>query len=439
MKFRHLVAALGCALVLAACGGGSSGPSRCEGDDAKAWLCSYMAEWYFWYATAPTPAPADAATLDDYFNALLFQGDATFPADRYSNYESTESFNRFFGDGETLGYGLSVAGLEVEGRPELPLRVRYIEPRSAAAAQGLQRGDEIVLINGVAASSYIASNDFALLSPTTAGEALNLRVRNGAGERDLTLFASVFALTPVPTSAIVTSPLGRRMGYVLVKDMINQVNAPLETVFAGFRAQGVDELVLDLRYNGGGLVSVGATVASYIGGARSNGQDYARLLYNDQRAAANNQTYRFSNPASALGLTRVYVLTGPRTCSASEQVINGLSPFVSVVQIGDTSCGKPVGFLPTPFEGNTYSVVNFESVNQLNQGRYFDGLAPTCSVADDLDQALGSAAEGLLAAALQHADTGACPLFMRRAQPLAARTGGRRLVEPGERQGMFAR
>jgi hypothetical protein len=437
MKIRHVVAMVCSALVLAACGGGSSG--RCDGSDDKSWLCGYMAEWYFWYATSPTPEPAAYATLDSYFDALLFPGDATFPADSYSYYESTASFNQFFGDGESLGYGLFVAGLEVEGRPDLPLRVRYIEPRSDAAFKGLQRGEQILTINGVPASTYIADNDFSVLTPAVSGETLALVVRGAGGDRSVTLVANVYALTPVSIYGVVTSPGGRRMGYVLVKDMISQVNAPIETAFAQFRAQGVQEAVLDLRYNGGGLVSVGATLASYVGGARSSGQDYARLLYNDQRAAINNQAFRFTNPISALGLSRVYVLTGARTCSASEQVINGLRPFVNVVQIGDTSCGKPVGFLPKPYNGNTYSVVNFESVNQLNQGRYFDGLAPNCSVADDLGHALGSPTEGLLAAAMQHADTGACPAVGRRAQPLAARGTGRRLVEPGERQGMFAR
>lgn len=439
MKIRSWFALLGSALVLAACGGGSS---ECDTSTEKGWLQCHMAEWYFWYAVAPRPDPAAYADLASFFDASLYGGDAVFPADRWSYYESTESFNRFFGDGQNLGYGLSVAGLEVEGRPDLPLRVRYVEPLSDAAAKGLLRGEQIVSINGVPASTYIADNDFSVLVPDVAGRTLDLVVRSSAGDRAVTLTATVHALTPVTGATVLTSPGGRRVGYVHVKDMINQVNAPLDAAFAAFRAQGVADVVLDLRYNGGGLVSVGRTVASYVGGDRSAGRDYVRLLYNDQRAPFNNQTFSFENPAAAADLARVYVLTGPRTCSASEQVINGLRPFVNVVQIGDVTCGKPVGFLPQSNAGNTFSVVAFESVNQNNQGRYWDGLVPTCSVADDLDHPLGSAAEGLVAAALQHADTGACPALARRAQPLAARGEGvpkKRLAEPGERQGMYAR
>jgi hypothetical protein len=439
MKIRSWLALLGSALVLAACGGGSP---ECDRSTEKGWLQCHMAEWYFWYQVAPQPDPAAYADLEGFFKASLFQGNATFPADRWSYYESTESFNRFFGDGQNLGYGLSVAGLEVQGRPDLPLRVRYVEPLSDAAAKGLLRGEQIVSINGVPASTYIANDDFSVLVPTTAGQTLDLVVRGNGGDRAVTLTATVHALTPVTGATVLTTPAGRRVGYVHVKDMINQVKSPLDAAFASFRAQGARDVVLDLRYNGGGLVSVGRTVASYVGGDRTAGRDYVRLLYNDQRAMFNNQTFAFENPAAAADLTRVYVLTGPRTCSASEQVINGLAPFVTVVQIGDTTCGKPVGFLPQSNAGNTFSVVAFESVNQNNEGRYWDGLVPICSVADDLDHALGSPAEGLLAAALQHADTGACPPGARRAQPLAARGEGvarKRLAEPGERQGMVAR
>ena len=435
--------------LLVACGGGSSDnpvppPLTCDVADQKAWLGDYFNEWYFWYKLSPTPDPALYPTLDGYFNALLYGGDASFPSDRYSYYQSTESFNLFYGDGKTLGYGLFVAGVEVEGQPEQPLRVRYIEPKSDAAAQGLVRGDEIVSVNGRPASELIAANDYAILSPAAEGEQLNLVVRGVSGERSLALTAEIYTLTPVSGASVVTTPAGRPMGYVMVKDMIDQALPPLATAFAQFKAQGVQDVVLDLRYNGGGRVAVGRSVASYVNGPLTSGNVYAQLLYNDKRAATNNQSFRFEDPkdpeglSAALGLARVYVLTGPRTCSASEQVINGLRPFVDVVTVGDTTCGKPVGFLPSSQCGNTYSVVNFESVNAANAGRYFDGFGPTCAAADDLSQPLGAPEEGLLAVARQHADTGSCPVGAQRERPQMRRLPGARTTEPGDRQGMIA-
>lgn len=434
--------------VLAGCGGGGDGGSNSDGGpfsctvtDQKTWLRSYFNDWYFWYRLSPSPDPAVYATTADYFEALMYTGtDPSFPADRWSGYESTVSFNRFYGDGQTLGYGVSVAGLEVTGLPSQPLYVRYVEPLSPAAGAGIVRGDRVMSINGRSAADLIAADDFGVLSPTAAGQTITLVLRDALGDRTVSVSAAIFALSPVPRAQVVTTAGGRKLGYVVVKDMISQAGTPLANAFASFRSQGVSEAVLDLRYNGGGLVSVGGTVASHIAGNRGVGQPYAKLLYNDKQAASSNESFNFQSLANALGSAKVYVLMGRRTCSASEQVINGLRGVgVQVVAIGETTCGKPVGFLPRSDTcGTTYSIVNFESVNARNEGRYFDGFAPTCPVAEDFTKPLGASDEPLLAAARVLADGGACPAAATREQPMSLRkaTPG---AEPGERQGMIPR
>lgn len=440
-----LVVALAAGL-LSACGGGGDvvtpPPLSCSVPDQQTWLRGYMNDWYFWYASHPDPSPAGYSTVDSYFKALIYTGSvAPFPADRWSYVSSTASFNRFYSDGQTLGYGAMVAGLEVVGHPELPLHIRYIEPGSPAAAAGLLRGDQILTINGATAASVITANDFGALSPTAEGQSLSLGVRNAAGDSTVNLLSRIYALEPVTNAKVLTSAGGRKVGYLSVKDMVNQALTPVDNAFAQFKTAGVQDVVIDLRYNGGGLVSAAASIASYPNSAAA-GKTYASLLYND-RKAANNQTFRFNNYFnSALGLSRVYVLTGQRTCSASEQLINGLRPFVNVVTVGDTTCGKPVGFLPQDDGcGSTYSVVNFESVNANNEGRYFDGFNATCAVADDTSWPLGSTGEPLLATALSHADTGACPVLSSRAKPQAWRPAMQRprVVEPGDRGGMVVR
>jgi carboxyl-terminal processing protease len=443
---RPLVATL-CAALLAACGGGGDDtggnppPTSCSVDEQKATLRTYFDDWYFWYALAPNPSPAAYASVADYFDALLYTGvDPAFPKDRWSNFESTESFNRFFGDGKSLGYGVSVAGLEVTGLPDQPLYVRYIEPLSPAATAGVVRGDQVLSINGRSAAEVITADDFSALTADSAGQTLTLALRNAGGDRTLTLTAAVFTLTPVSRASVVTTPLGRKLGYVVMKDMISQSLTPLDNAFADFRAQGVSDVVLDLRYNGGGLVSVASSVAAHVGGGGASGKTFATLLYNDKRAS-NNATFRFANPASALGVSRVYVLTGRRTCSASEQVINGLRGVgIDVISIGETTCGKPVGFLPTDLNqcGTTYSVVNFESVNARNEGRYFDGFGATCAVAEDWSKPLGANDEPLLATARTLADGGACPVAAARERPMSQRKATPR-AEPGERQAMIPR
>jgi carboxyl-terminal processing protease len=439
------------AAALAACGGDSSEDSAdCSATAQKSWLGTYMNDWYFWYDLSPRPNPAGYADAQAYFDALLYTGTSRdFPdADRWSSSQSTESFNRFYGDGSTLGYGLAVAGLELDRDGTQPLYVRYVEPLSPAAAQGITRGDRVMSINGRPSSELVAADDFGALTPSNAGEPLTLVLRRNGADRNVSLTAAVFALTPVQGARVFTSSGGRRIGYLMVKDMISQVLTPLDTAFASFRAQGVQDLVLDLRYNGGGLVSVAAQVSSYVAGQRGSGLRFASLLYNNKRQS-NNQAITFSQPLQSLGVPRVFVLMGRRTCSASEQVINGLrGAGVEVVAVGETSCGKPVGFNPTSSCGRTWSAVTFESVNHRNEGRYFDGFAPTCPVPEQFTAPVGLMGDPLLAAATEAADTGLCPprtgpIAADRAQALAARTArerGTRVLNEGDgRPGMIAR
>jgi carboxyl-terminal processing protease len=442
---------------LAACGGGSDGPvgaASCSVPDEQAFLSSYFDDNYFWYRLSPKPAPASFSTTAAYFDALLYRGGdaipngggATWPSDRYSNFQSTASFNSFFGDGQTLSYGLAVAGLEAAGQANAPLYVRYLEPAGPAAQAGVVRGERIMSLNGRPASDIIIANDFSALTPNAAGDALDVVLRNTAGQdRSVRLTAATFNLTPVQNGLVVLSPVRRvPMGYVFIKDMISQAEAPLRTAMASFKTQGVQEVVLDLRYNGGGLVSTGGTVASYAAGNRGAGQTYASLLYNDKQSG-NNQTYTFGNPNAWAGFSKVYVLMGERTCSASEQVVNGLRGVgVDAVLIGDTTCGKPVGFLPRDNAcGSTYSVVNFESVNARSEGRYFDGFTPTCAVAEDFSKQIGAFDDPLLVTAAAHVDGGACPVALTRETPSARSTAGSRAryngADGGERSGMSAR
>jgi hypothetical protein len=418
-------------------------PSGCALSERQAWLGSYLDEWYFWTTLAPRPDPGAFATVGAYFQARLYMGgDARFPADRWSRSEPAESFVRFYGEGATLGYGVAVNGLEAVDDPGLPLQVRYVEPQSDAARQGVRRGDTLVSIGGRPAAEIVAANDFAALTAQQAGDRLEIVLRDAAGvERALTLAATVFRLTPVAGATVHLSPGGRRLGYLMVKDMIAQAQDGLQSAFAGLRAQGVQDLVLDLRYNGGGLVSIGALLASYVAGAPSAGRTYASLVYNDRRRA-NDQRYDFGDPPGSLGLARVFVLAGARTCSASEQVINGLrGAGVQVIVIGDVTCGKPVGSLPRDDAcGTTYSVVNFESLNARGEGRWFEGFDATCAVAEDWRVAQGAAQDPLVEAALHWADTGTCAsLGQARKQPLAAAARGRATRPAEERTDMLPR
>ena len=140
--WRARAASLAAATLLAACGGGYSdgGGLSCSVGDEKIWLRDYMNDWYYWYAISPNPSPDGYPTVDSYFNALLYTGSDTvnFPkADEWSYMTTEEAYNRTFGDGVTLGWGVAVTGVEAEGDSTRPLWVRYVDPGSPAEAAGV--------------------------------------------------------------------------------------------------------------------------------------------------------------------------------------------------------------------------------------------------------------------------------------------------------------
>lgn len=217
---------------------------------------------------------------------------------------------------------------------------------------------------------------------------------------------------------------------------------PLINAFNQLSAANVDEIIMDLRYNGGGLVWQSAQVGYMLAGTHSS-STFAELIYNDKimnSGEVENNVYSFvdteidwgkgiltDNALPTLSAKRVYVLTTDNTASSSELLINGLRGIdVEVVQIGTTTTGKPYGFSPQQNCGNMYYTIQFKSSNAKGFGDFADGFTPTakslvssnigtdekvegCVVADDLTKPLGNSSEGMLSAALNYMTTGTCP------------------------------
>lgn len=400
--------------------------------EQKKALLDYMQTAYLWSDLAPQPAPEAYNSVVQYFPALLFPGSITVPADRWSYLSDSAQYNQFFLDGQTKGYGIFVNGLE----GQLPLRIRYIEPHSPAARAGLQRGDVIASINGVSAATLLATGNFAALSPSGEGESVLLTVENASGVRTLVVTAATYALQPVATHGIFTARDGRRVGYVSLKDFIAQAEAPLEEAIGQMRAAAATDIIVDLRYNGGGRISTANKLASLIAGNAHDGKVFVRLQHNAKVRFLDTE---YTLAANTPGFSRVVILTGSRTCSASELLANGLMPYLEVVTLGSQTCGKPFGFRPVESCGKTISAVNFESFNAKGDGRYYQGMSPACSVKDDFVGPLGVPQETLTAAALERLDTGLCP-SAGPASRLNMQIQGVRpaVVEPGEFRGMRA-
>lgn len=413
MRIQPTLALLACAL-LAACGGGtdSAAPeasgypgaaARCDITGQRNWLRDYLSDQYFWSAQLRVADDA-ASDMPEYFASLL-----AFPVDRYSFAQSTSSFQQFFGDGRRTGYGYSLAW---DDAAQTVFKVRTTEPLSPVGLAGLVRGDTIVTIDGFT-SAQIATG--ALGTVTTAGVARHFVVLGATGvQRSFTVNSADYPLSPVVAARVLAAAGGVRVGYLAYQDFIDAGAAALGDAFNAFREANVTELVVDLRYNGGGSSRQARNLASMAGGSALDGQVFGQYRFNARNSDKNfSQTFTSSLaslPAAPLeGLSRVIVITSGNTASASELFINSLRPFRQVVLVGGTTYGKPYAFLPRDACGITYNAVNLEVANALGFSDYSAGFAPTCAVADDLDHALGDPLERRTAAALGYISTGACP------------------------------
>jgi carboxyl-terminal processing protease len=431
MKFDIFAISAVCALLTACGGGGSSEPAgpaiapaapkpaqltsgypsdpvSCDAPGQRAWLRDYMNDQYLWYNQQGTPDVA-ATTPAQYFDSLLF-----VPLDRYSFSQSSADFAAFFGLGQTMGYGYALAWADTA---QTVLKVRLVEPQSPIGRAGLRRGDTVVSIDGYTPEQIVNG-----LPPraTTAGVARKFVVVDAAGrQQTFNVSSAVYPLSPVLDARVLAAPNGAKVGYLAYQEFITSGADAVGAAFDRFAVEGITELVLDLRYNGGGSTTQARNLASLAAGSALNGKVFA-----DYRFSAKNADSNFTQPFNALfaarasarpstpleNLRRVFVITSGSTASASELLINGLRAFMPVVTVGSTTFGKPYGFLPRDACGITYNAVNFVTANAVGFSDYSAGFAPTCAVADDLSRQFGDPAEERTAAALHYISGGACPV-----------------------------
>jgi carboxyl-terminal processing protease len=466
-------------LVLQACGGGggsdgdsggsapptgsSSYAQQCAANNVEAasslrtasltteknWVRAYMNEAYLWRDEVPSVNASASeysgsdvgAALNAYFTALLTPAITSSGKhkDQFSFVMSTREWNALSDSGVVLGYGMEWH--LASATPPRKIRVAYVEPNSPAAAAGVQRGDTLVTADGTGADDSTAAgvdvlNEALFPSRATISHRFVL-TPNGGGTRDVTLVAGNVTKTPVLKRQVITAGDGAKVGYMVFNDHVATSEAQLIAAVEDFKTQNVSDLVLDIRYNGGGYLFIASELAYMIAGATpTSGKVFEQLRYNSLRNADTNSSdsrtpfYDTScilsngkctneKPLPTLNLRRVFVLAQEGTCSASEAIINGLRGVdVQVVLIGGTTCGKPYGFTGKDNCGYSYFPIEFVGTNNKGFGDYADGFVaagsgatgvPGCSMTDDLSRQLGDTSESMLAAALQYRSNGTCP------------------------------
>jgi len=384
-------------------------PRSCSVGDLNLWVHHSMQDYYLFHDQVDPNADAASATSPESFIQSL----RVAPNDTFSYVTDENTYTAFFSEGETMGYGWNFAR-DSDGA----LLFSLINPGSPLADAGVRRGDELLAINN------ISMNDFSMMSPDERLEIIgtNDDVRtitldiasDDSANRQVTVTRSRYSLQTVLDTQVVQQN-GVNVGYLNFYQFINTSSAELEQAFATFSASDISELVIDLRFNGGGRIAVANELASYIVGEGHTNDIFTTFAYNDKYQDLNVSVY-FQQMLDSLSLGRVFVLQSENTCSASELVVNGLRPFIDVVTIGSTTCGKPYATSPSIACGKVINALEIDLVNANGAGGYFDGIAADCPVSENVRFPLGDTSEPLLGTALDYINTGTCGLEQRRAR-----------------------
>lgn len=444
---KRFAASAALALLLGACGGGGGGsgsittpptgsaptplPSPtptpttaagCSLRERQQWAAAQLREWYLFPETLPTAAfdPTPYSTVSDYVDALtaVARGQGR---DRYFTYvASIAEENAYYSSGTTGGFGFRIGA-----EPGRLLIAEAFEGGPAANA-GLDRGVEILGVGttsgNVRSISAIASSEGSqglanALTPQRIGDTRVFRVSTPSGVREVTLSSANYSIEPVSTQSgtRIIEHFGERVGYVNLRTFISTADPALRSAFAQFRAAGVTKIIVDLRYNGGGLVSIAKLLGNLLGGGRSDTDVFSYTNFRADKASE-DQTDYFTQQPQSIAPVRIAFIATEASASASELVINAMIPYLrqGVVLVGTNTYGKPVGQVAfdLPACDDRLRLVAFSVRNAERRGDYFNGLKDLvpgyCRAADDLNYPMGSVQEASTRTALDVLTQSSC-------------------------------
>ncbi len=389
-------------ILLIACSSDSSDESsdrtsdECPVSEKNQIVYEIMKDMYLWYDQIPDVNPEAYNSPEELLEDLKYE------LDKWSFIMTQEEFNRYYEEGKYPGMGFSAA-FDDEGR----LWVEYVEANSPADIAGMKRTDEILQINGINISAF--ADLYALWDEIYRYDyaQITINASNGSVSTLPPLYWNWVTIKTVFYSNVITTDGGTKVGYMVFNGFIEPSINELDSVFSNFKSENIDELILDLRYNGGGSLDVAAYLASLISCPATDNDIFLNLIFNDKYP--DYYPFYFTDSTNALGLSRVFVITTESTCSASEAVIDGLAPSIEVVVIGSATCGKPVGMMSYEICDIVLVPITFWTTNSDGISPYFDGISPDCPAEDDLTKAFGDETENSLATAIYYIDNyGSC-------------------------------
>jgi C-terminal processing protease CtpA/Prc len=358
-----------------------------------------MVEFYLWYQEMPDVDPALFNSPEAYLEAVRFR-----PLDETFSYIADQAATEaYYSSSQFIGIGFS---MKQTGDEEI--RLSQVFPGSPASEVRMARGDYLVAVDGRSIPELIQTGQLgAALGPSQDGYRVEIEWKTRRGEQRIAKVTKRPVTIPTVSQTERIDVNGLPVGYLHFRNFVEPSVEALNRAFAEFKSRGVTDVILDLRYNGGGLVSVAQHLGGLIGGLTTNAKTFVEFIHNDKNTFR-NQRVSFEYPEASLDLPRLVVITTRGSASASEMVVNALRPFIPVTIVGDRTYGKPVGQYGFDFCDKTLFPVAFKGVNSNGEGDYFGGIPADCPAGDDLNRPLGNAEEASLAEALNFLRTGAC-------------------------------
>ncbi|MBL7770195.1 MAG: hypothetical protein JNK20_14540 [Flavipsychrobacter sp.] len=361
---------------------------------------------YLWYNQIPASFNgrnyADPDKIMEAIRPYSRESGFTNPVDRWSfAVKQADWDNASSGIAADLGMGIFF-------RSNNDLRVTYVEKDGAAGKAGVQRSWRLLKING---NSSINTSDASInfiVDAIYGGKAATIEFQKPDGTiQEIALNPSTYQEYPLALDSVYTNG-GKKIGYIVLNSFLGdqaQIRSAMASTFADFGTQGVNELIVDLRYNGGGFVSLWEEMGNYLAPTSANSKTMYRQSYNNKYS--DYDTTVFFNKKGTVNPSKIVFIISQNTASASEGLINSLTPHTEVKIVGPSpSNGKPVGYFPIPV-GSWYILpVSFRTVNSANQGNFFNGFIPESQVPDGLDKPWGDLTEDCLASAMKYLTTG---------------------------------
>ncbi len=387
-----------------------------------------LEDWYlFPNLLDNTVNPANFSTVQGFLDARVAPARAAGRDEGFTFATSISEENALINSGSSAGIGIRLS-YDIDQNRVFVLEAFENAPGFAA---GMDRGTELLAIgtnsgNTQSVSSLMASGGPAAVSqalgPTEDGVTRFIRFETVEGQEIATnITKDEFSLDPISNrygTKILTDG-SKSVGYLNLRTFIVEDAArQLRDAYGQFEQAGVTELVIDLRYNGGGLVDVANTMGDLMGEGRG-GLVWSRTLFNPSRSSRNN-TELFDFEPNAIQPTKIAFITTGATASASELVINSMLPYLAdanVAIIGEDTLGKPYGQFGFDLEECDLRIraLTFETVNADNEGDYFNGIAElvpnTCQAVDDISFQLGDPNEDSTMAALDFLAGRSCTPF----------------------------